>query len=89
MVWLPEPSFRGSHDASGRHVASPPYLRRVQICPVLVVLTNPAFRVGVAKSLSREKKKAWSQNADVGQRSQCSAGDFGGGHDTQTYVSSG
>ena len=28
-----------------RDVASPPSLRRVHICPVLPVLTNPAFRV--------------------------------------------
>ena len=34
-----------------------------------------------------KQKEAWSQNPDVGQRSQCSAGDFGSGHDTQTYVS--
>ena len=77
-----------------RHVASPPPLRRVQICPVLAVLTNPAFRVPLRLTVSckipvTNKKKHGLKMQMLGQRSQGSAGDFGGGHDTQTYVSSG
>ena len=41
LSWIPRRVRSGATDASG---AAPPSLRRVQICLVLPVLTNPAFR---------------------------------------------
>ena len=50
---------------------------------------SPIQRSGSGSDFDERKRNATSQNADVGQRSQCCAGDFGSDHDTQKHVSSG
>ena len=89
--WIPRRVRNGAADGMWRHrrLSGASRSALCSLCSPIQRLGSGSDFYGELQNPCHEQKKAWSQNADVGQRSQCSAGDFGGGHDTQTYVSSG